>query len=97
MKKEVIKHFGGGCKGAAPLCFAKENFLFDRSKMCNFIPFLVKIPLKLTPDYWEKNAWLGLGFLAVDARGKRLFDLQNFVFDRHKICNLIPLFVKNQQ
>ena len=97
MKKDVIKHFGGGCKGAAPLCFAKENFQFDRPKKCNFIPFLVKIPLKLTPDYWEKNAWLGLGFLAVDARGKRLFDLQNFVFDRHKICNLIPLFVKNQQ
>ena len=35
--------------------------------------------------------------MAEDARGQNPFALENFVFDRHKIRNLIPFLVKNQQ
>ena len=49
----LIKHFGGVARGQQPIAFAKENFIFDRYKVSNFVvPFWLKNSHKII-EIWS--------------------------------------------
>ena len=67
IKKNIVKHFGGGCKGAAaaPLCL-EEHFILISLKYAISFPFWSKIK-NSHKIYWEKNM---VKLFGVYARGR---------------------------